>query len=409
MLRLLSVLVLVLTFGVGNVWGAENDTHQLTTASEMGTSTTSTLLNSNASIPECRIEVNYPIKQLVLNYRSNNANGKVNVAVSVGDSDWGNQNIKSNTSDQLVFSNNGESVSGTIVITFTNNSGSGTGKGTFYKNSITLTEGAPAPTYDVHWSINGVVVEDEELNGKPSVPEDVAEVAADVTCSGKVFVGWTTNENYTHATTAPTDLFTEQAKTAISGETTYYAVYADAEEGEEDDVEYSFLTSDDASTSTTAGWSITNPTTSYAATYGATWLRNSNASLPIFTFTPTSDVSKIVIKVRQSNTTGSNTVACTVGGAAVGTTQNMSGTSQYNMPFTPTKASKGQIIITCTNTSGSSGSGRGSFYVASITLTQKSVTYTNYVTTCCQTLGSINGSFFWTTHFCPAWPAKHRS
>ena len=28
---------------------------------------------------------------------------------------------------------------------------------------------------------------------------------------------------------------------------------------------------------------------------------------------------------------------------------------------------------------------------------------------CCTSLGSINGSFFWTTHFCPVWPAKHRS
>lgn len=32
-----------------------------------------------------------------------------------------------------------------------------------------------------------------------------------------------------------------------------------------------------------------------------------------------------------------------------------------------------------------------------------------YITTCCTSLGSINGSFFWSTHFCPAWPAKHRS
>lgn len=34
---------------------------------------------------------------------------------------------------------------------------------------------------------------------------------------------------------------------------------------------------------------------------------------------------------------------------------------------------------------------------------------TNYMTSCCTSLGQINGSFFWTTHFCPVWPAKHRS
>ena len=40
--------------------------------------------------------------------------------------------------------------------------------------------------------------------------------------------------------------------------------------------------------------------------------------------------------------------------------------------------------------------------------TSGSTTYYISVPNCCTSLGSINGSFFWTTHFCPVWPEKHR-
>ena len=366
------------------MWGAEGSTHDFSQS-------LSQLLNNNASISSINIaEQSYPVKEVIVTYSYNKSiTNAVTIAVSVGDTDFGSKNIPSSTSPVSFKTNPQTSVSGAITITFTNNTGSGTGHGTFSVSNVRLVEGAPAATYDVNWSIKGVVIDTENTNGKPTVPDDVADLVADETCNGKVFVGWTANP--TNDGSRPTDLFTTQAGTSISDDITYYAVFASVNIGDDEEVEYSFLTADDTSESIDAGWDITNTTNSYAATYGATWLRNNNAALPIFKFTPLANVSKISIKVRQSGTGGSNTVACSAGGTAIGSARSMSGTNQYDMDFEPTNASAGEIIITCTNTSGS-GTGKNSFYVASITLTQQLVTYSDYATTCCTSLAPINGS-----------------
>ena len=411
----LSVFLTLLTLSVGQMWGAEGDTYQLTGTDGMGTTTTSTLLNNSATIPSCTIEVSYPIKKLVINYRTTQSASKVNIAVRVGDTDWGNQNITSNTTKDMTFS--GESASGTIIITFTNNSGSGTGKGTFYKNSITLTEGAPIPTYDVNWSIKGVIIDTENTNGKPTVPEDVADLAADETCNGKVFVGWTANP--TNDGSRPSDLFTTQAGTAISAETTYEAVFADAEEGDPTWQKTTSIANNDvvifvyeSGTPAAPIKELTGVTTSGTTIGTATDVSTSVAASYTLTVeaTTSNNVTKYAFKNSSNNylSWSSGNSLTTSGSKTNASTWTISSSTDGNFKFA-------NVGTTSRILQYNSGSPRWACYGNSdqsafqIYKSAATIIYSNYTTTCCQPLGQINGSFFWTTHFYPVWPEKHRS
>lgn len=266
--------------------------------------------------------------------------------------------------------------------------------GSLYFGTVTIS-GTAATMRTVTWHVNG----ETTTAGSPtvSVPNGakvgkLPTAPASSACDGtKIFVGWSATPIVGTTDTEPADLFdTFLDAPTVSANTDYYAVFATATPGADTNREYSFLTSPATSTSTSAGWSITNTTASYADTYGATWLRNSGANLPIFSFSPSVRISKITIKVRQSNTTGSNTVACSVAGATVDS-YSMSGTTQYDMDFTPTAPSKGTIVIRCTNTSANS-TGQGSFYVASITLKESGTTYSAYATTCSSCSNEISWS-----------------
>ena len=143
MKKLLTFLTLLMLFyGVG--WAAEGDLH------DMGKSQ-STLLNNNASIPSINIDQqSYPIKAVTINWRYNKSTANVvTIEVKVGGVSWGTKSVGTNTTADAVFE--GVSTTGAVEIIFTNNAGSGSGKGTFYVNSVTLTEGGsgqqePDPT-----------------------------------------------------------------------------------------------------------------------------------------------------------------------------------------------------------------------------------------------------------------------
>ena len=80
------------------------------------------------------------------------------------------------------------------------------------------------PTYTAVWLVNGNRHAQQtglyfgETPVLPDEPEDCSE--------DRVFMGWTTQAEYEHATTAPSDLFSLTAP-AISQDTTFYAVFAD--------------------------------------------------------------------------------------------------------------------------------------------------------------------------------------
>lgn len=79
--------------------------------------------------------------------------------------------------------------------------------------------------YTVNWYVSGTPT--EEVNYAGEALAGIANPTID--CNGKVFVGWTATADYSDATTAPADLFTDAStKTMPSNNSTnYYAVVAE--------------------------------------------------------------------------------------------------------------------------------------------------------------------------------------
>lgn len=87
---------------------------------------------------------------------------------------------------------------------------------------ITLTAQWQINTYTVIWSNNGATTPVTYEHG-----DDLTLPSAPESCDGvKEFVGWTEDNTFTyHATTPPSDLFTEKTAT-VTADATYYAVFA---------------------------------------------------------------------------------------------------------------------------------------------------------------------------------------
>lgn len=139
--KLLTFLTLLtLFFGVG--WAAEGDVHDMNI-------TQATVLNNSTAIPSVNIDAqSYPIKAVTINWSYNKTiNNPVTIEVKVGGISWGSQTVTGKTTADAVFE--GMSTTGAVDIIFTNNTGSGTGHGTFYINSVKLTEGSGGSTTTV--------------------------------------------------------------------------------------------------------------------------------------------------------------------------------------------------------------------------------------------------------------------
>ena len=113
-------------------------------------------------------------------------------------------------------------------------------KNWIYADDITLNAQWTIKSYSVTWMVNG-----EEWSGKSgssSANYNTAWSALTLPTApttsdgcGQKFVGWTTTENYSNATTAPTDLLNadnKSGKTAvkITDDVVFYAVFADYDE-----------------------------------------------------------------------------------------------------------------------------------------------------------------------------------
>ena len=132
------LLLLALVVGGGSsAWATDGDTHDFSQS-------LSQLLNNNASIPSIDIaQQSYPVKKVVVSYRYNKTiTNAVTVSVSVGGNSWGSKNVVGTGLNYSTLEFSGEPAIGEIVLSFTNNAGNGTGKGTFYVNNVQLTEGA---------------------------------------------------------------------------------------------------------------------------------------------------------------------------------------------------------------------------------------------------------------------------
>ncbi len=233
--------------------------------------------------------------------------------------------------------------------------------------SITVTySAAPTTEYAINWSVDGVVTTEQTSGGKIATLPTAPTVPSG--CSGKVFVGWSeTNIGSTPTATAPADLFTTAPTTTITSDKTYYAVFGKYISTQQGGI-YTW-----SSSSSYSDWGVTS----------SSWLRNNNATLPTFTYTPSYSVGKIVLSVKQSNATGSNSIEVTIGGKTFGTkVGSLSGTDAYDITFEGTTAQSGEIKIICTNTS-TSGTGKGTFYMQSIKVYESDITtYSDYQTVC---------------------------
>ena len=141
MRKIYSFLLLGLLLSIGNAWGANGDTHDFS-------QTLQQLLNNNASIAGINIAAQaYPINKVIVHYRYNKTiENAVTVNVTVNGNDWGNQNVVGTGSNYTNLEFSGESVVGAVAISFTNNTGDGTGHGTFYVDNVQLVEGSLTPT-----------------------------------------------------------------------------------------------------------------------------------------------------------------------------------------------------------------------------------------------------------------------
>ena len=109
----------------------------------------------------------------------------------------------------------------------TNDPGSGGGNGEYNLQQDVIVGIMPPAGADVNvtWMADGVLFDQTvATRGILTLPATTPDGCA----NGKVFVGWTSEENYESADTAPTFV---KAGTSLTADATYYAVYADAQEG----------------------------------------------------------------------------------------------------------------------------------------------------------------------------------
>lgn len=135
------LLLCALIVGSGSLWAADGDTHDF--AQEF-----SQLLNNNASIEDIVIpEQTYAVKQVIISYRYNKTiENAVTMSVSVGSTSFGSQYSEGTDKSYSTRTFSHEAAIGAITISFANNTGEGTGHGTFYVNNVQLVEGPASGT-----------------------------------------------------------------------------------------------------------------------------------------------------------------------------------------------------------------------------------------------------------------------
>ncbi len=125
--NLLTTMLLLFALIVGSTsaWAADGDTHDFSQS-------LSQLLNNNATINSIQIpEQNYPVKKVIVSYRYNNTKkDAVTMEVNVGETSWGTFNVNGTGSNYVTQEFEGDAKKAAITISFTNNTGNGTGHGT---------------------------------------------------------------------------------------------------------------------------------------------------------------------------------------------------------------------------------------------------------------------------------------
>lgn len=250
-----------------------------------------------------------------------------------------------------------------------------------------------------------------------------------IKCSadGWAFAGWSATNVASETTTAPT-LLAANTNYKPASDITLYAVYTRTIGGSGGAPigttmyaeNFSGFSADDVPSSTKTG----NPTVYGGGSVTYTSEDNGTNKTKIYD-------DKTVGDAKPELLIGKNGGIFTIAGIPAGKATTLTLSYKRNNALTPTVTGTGVSIgsvsnndgvysatITCTNqatvfslifTAGSSNVRFDDVSVVVASTTTAGTTYYLSSPNCCTELGSINGSFFWTTHFCPAWPAKHRS
>lgn len=333
--RLAMVLTMLLVVGVGQAWGAEGDTHNFSQS-------LSQLLNNNASVASIEIaEQSYAIKTVKITSDYNKTAGGVTMEVFVGGISWGTATHNSNAEKTFTF--NGTSTKGTVTIKFTNNCGSGTGKGTFKVSNVQLVEGASAPANPYT-----VTLKDDNSTLTQSTAGATITLPSRDGCDGYEFVGWTKSWSVaqtTWTTTAPT-IIPDGSYTPTDNES-LYPVYTKTEGGTPVPATLT------ASYTSYSGWTATN---CGGSSY---WVLKQNASITSPVISDLSTVTSITFKVRTYGGSSYKTVnVSTSGGTSIGSASASNTTlTLKTIDVSPKLSGSGSIVFSSTTTSSSNGPG----------------------------------------------------
>ena len=211
--RLATIAVLGV-FSIASAWAGEGDTHDFA-------QTLQQLLNNNASISSINISAqSYTVKKVIVSYRYNKEmTNAVTVTVSVGGQSWGSKYIVATGSNYSTLEFTGESNPGAIAVSFTNNTGNGTGHGTFYVNNVQLVEGTSITTYNVSFNAgSGTFVGNDDFpNASNSKVAGTYTLPSATPAFGYAFDGWVT----TGSSTPMTGSYT------VSGDVAFTAQYSE--------------------------------------------------------------------------------------------------------------------------------------------------------------------------------------
>jgi hypothetical protein len=340
------------------------------------------------------------IKGVSLNYYSNGGSGSMQVKVA-GNNFGSAQTLSGGSSGSHNNASVTGSASGTITITVTSSSTSNS----LYIKSITVTY------------VNGVTATITLNNYSGSTTTSgyyagdsfTLPSTNDFTCSTKTFVGWSTVEFSATDTKPTSNYYAKGSSVTLAASNTFYAVFADADEGE------------DASSITTFASGTYYLVDTYDNKYFAASGTGANVTGVDITSAVTANQDG-TISIDASNNVITTAMQYTVTeGAETATVQNVSNSSYIGGSGSTSfsTASTNQWTVTKHSTAGrftfvysdrcilyrsgynfrnygtgnrnSSGYGQGYLFLVP---TGGGTTYTNFATTCCTPLGSIKGSFF---------------
>ena len=220
----------------------------------------------------------------------------------------------------------------------------------------------------------------------PSLSDKAAATSGTCAQQHYHFVGWVTAANKANPTD---DNIIEAGETVSVNGTTYYAVWAKGTSGTSATATFNTANSDGTSTvtvsnqvSSSSGVSSYSGERVYAGTYGVKLGTGSYTGSVGYTLTSAVTTKTITIDAKKYGS-DTGTLSVTVNGST--TFGNAQSPTASGSVLTFTNAS----AVSVSSVSVSTSSKRA--YIKTITVGE-ATTYSDYITTCCQNLGAINGS-----------------